>query len=175
MSLASEQFCFLLGAGASKAAGIPLMREMGEEFRKRIAENSPELLSVLDNIPDDPKYGSWRSELNIEALLFYLYASANLETEDQLPPDRLSSGNVFFDVGIASPATKERQQHATKAAILALKAQGFVLDRTSHHTSDLSYLCRLRDLLPRDGPLDIFTLNYDTVLRIGVLVCVCCA
>lgn len=161
-SRSAGHFCLLLGAGASARAGIPLMRKMGEDFRAVIQKNSPELVSVLNSVPDDPQYATWRESNNIEALLFFLYAAADLARgSDGLLLER----DAFFNGAVADESLQHRQTHARLSAILALKACSFILDKTSHHNNDLSYLDGLWLLLQRDESLDVFSLNYDTVIE----------
>jgi hypothetical protein len=74
------------------------MREMGEAFRIVIQKNSPELTPALDAVPDDPKYATWTSSNNIEALHFFLYAAADLARE---PDGVVSESSAFFNGAFA--------------------------------------------------------------------------
>src|SRR5947207_2262107 len=79
--LAQRTFCFLLGAGASVPAGIPPMQKLGERFRERIEEKSPSLAGVFDSVPRNHLFADWHERSNIETLLFFLYAAADLKRD----------------------------------------------------------------------------------------------
>src|SRR5712691_6488871 len=157
-----RSFCFLLGAGASAKAGIPLMQEMGEAFRARIQDTSPDLLPILNSVPG-PTYAAWRDYSNIETLLFFLYAAADLAQD---PAAYLHSGDcAFFNGQAANKDIQNRQKQARLCAILALKACSFILDKTSRYNGNRSYLDPLQSLIPAEDSVDIFSLNYDTVIE----------
>ena len=158
----TENICFLLGAGASVRAGIPPMKEMGQQLRAVVQKNSPELGLIMDTVPHSPSFATWNESNNIEALLFYLYASAAPVARPDKADERREG---FFDGESASTRLQERQKRARLSAILALQACGFILDRTSHHNNQLSYLDGLKLLLQPGATLDIFSLNYDTVIE----------
>jgi hypothetical protein len=159
LSLPPSSFSFLFGAGASVSAGIPVMRTMGENFLAIVTKNSPDLLPAFEAVPKHGKSESWHTGRNIEALLFFLYSAQDLSLNG---PASHSAG--FFD-GEPDEAMKDRQELARLAAILALQACSFILDATSHYTGSRSYLTPFLELLPTEGGLDIFTLNYDSVVE----------
>lgn len=135
------------------------MRTMGENLLAVVSKNSPELLPAFDAVPKHGKSESWHTGRNIEALLFFLYSA------EDLSQDLLGSHEAGFFAGIPTETTKRRQELARLAAILALQACSFILDATSRYTGSRSYLTPFLDLLPTEGGLDVFTLNYDSVLE----------
>jgi hypothetical protein len=139
------------------------MQKMGERFRARIAPRSPALAALFDSVPRTSKYASWHERNNIEALLFFLYSAADLRRDPtaELPQGRLG----FFDGGDIDEGMSRRQQQARLCAILALQACSFILGETSRYDGSRAYLAKLRNFVPSDGALDLFTLNYDTVVE----------
>lgn len=135
------------------------MRTMGENFLAVVTKNSPELLPAFHAMPKHGKSESWHTGRNIEALLFFLYSAEDLSQD---VPEGHADG--FFN-GKPNEALKLRQELARRAAILALQACSFILDATSRYTGSRSYLLPLLDLLPREGGLDVFSLNYDSVVE----------
>lgn len=139
--MTSLNLCFLLGAGASAEAGVPMMAYLGEQFTTNYPRDW-ELLHQLQAFTRELKSlepKQWtRNRKNVEALMRHLSV---VVTKDEDPLRRRA------------------------AAILRLQTQSYILSKTSKHSADLSYLDGLRHFMSNNGGLDIFTLNYDRVIE----------
>jgi hypothetical protein len=134
-----SKLALLLGAGASFEAGIPMMPEMGRRFLDECA---------LQGLRDDlvtfgrelavHEPAEWGGRHNVEVLLQYLAHTLAHDTS----------------------ALRRRA-----AAILRFEAMKFILKCTSRHKEDLRYLDGLDDFVRQPEGLDVFSLNYDTVIE----------
>src|ERR1700736_841680 len=154
--LSASEFCFLLGAGASKPARVPTMPEMGEEFVVKFS--LPTLRDFLERIDSEmaQRDARWAAgDRNIEDLLKVLQDKSDLLRKQKLIP---------FPAGATDPSLTKQQVHARSSVIVAFELKKFILNKVTRH-ADTNYLAPLRQFLPQEGSLDIFSLNYDTVIE----------
>src|SRR6266404_8681855 len=110
----ASRVAFLLGAGASYEASVPMMPTLGQCFLSEFA--LPELRNDLTAFSADLCRRSpeeWGARTNVEVLLQYLRDTSRTDVDPLL---------------------------RRAAAILRFEAMKFVLRRTSQHRKDLSYL-----------------------------------
>jgi len=147
-----DNIIFLLGAGASDDAGMPMVAQLTKELRKRL----PDLPDV--NGVCHPEYGQ----------LYDL-----IEAQDPLVAQNYER---FFEwVRLILDVRREpfRQLIETKLEPSLIEAMGhlpFVIRKefaqllNSYETKP-DYLGRLGDFLPPQGRLKVFSLNYDCCLE----------
>jgi len=148
--------CFLLGAGASRPAGVPTMPEMGEEFYQRFALPSlREFFQSIDSEISKAGYHWAAKDRNIEVLLKFLQSrSESLKDKGLIP----------FVNGEVEEQAIRRQVTARTSAIVAHELKKFVLAKVTQRVEP-KYLSPLCDFMLSDRPLDIFSLNYDSVIE----------
>lgn len=111
------------------------MAQLGRQFTESL--NLPELQSELRRFAS--RISDWEAHTNIEALLTELL---RLQADKQEPP------------------VVNRT-----AAILGFEAKKHILRVLSRRPKNTEYLKGLRRWIGRGTPLDVFTLNYDTVIE----------
>lgn len=132
------------------------MPEMGEEFFERFALPSlRDFLHAIDREISEAGYKWSPKDRNVEILLNFLRGrSESLKGEHLIP---------FVDGQIDEQSTN-RQVTARNSAIVAHELKKFILAKVTQRV-ETTYLSPLRDFVPADGPLDIFSLNYDSVIE----------
>lgn len=136
------------GAGASVAAGVPDTKSFVEAFRKSLA-GEPEVLADLDGLLK--LLGQDQQQADIEALL---------EALDYLDPDARSR---IPALAVAKPSFKFTK---TSAAALRRKLHELIVRKAVVQSSDIGYLEPLLDFFQTEGPLDLFSVNYDTCVEL---------
>jgi hypothetical protein len=137
----SNDVCFLLGAGASRHADVPTMPEMWEH----LFDTWP--LSDFYKRIDELRS---RDDRNIEALLKYLHDSAS----DRSAPFGVGNSDTTLAKALLTRSDK----------IIEFEIRKFILHQVDHHVYRREYDA-LNEWIPIDGPLDIFSLNYDLVIE----------
>ena len=141
---------FLLGAGASKDAGFPLVDGLTRELRKclpdvtdqngEVRDEFPELFDAVAHLDPEAKENYERFLACLELMTpgpekpSHKLISFNLE-------ERLVKAAPDLMYGVVKPIVKELQR--------------------CHLDYQPSYLTRLGDFVPKDGRREVFTLNYD--------------
>ena len=148
--------CFLFGAGASVPAGLPTMPKMGLDFFRKFS--LPDLREFLDSMDNemarhDPNWSP--DDRNVESLLRALQEKAESAHKAKLMP---------FAPGSIETRTLAQQVEARSATIVAHELKKFILAQLTTPVRT-AYLAPLRKWLKADEPLDIFSLNYDTVVE----------
>ncbi len=139
---------FLIGAGASVDAGMPLVSRLTEELRDRLGiygKHHAEFPEVFDAIAEhDPGIRS-----NYERFFEWLSFIDQAQME---PFNRLAC--FALDPRLLTAARKLR---------FFIKNPVWEILRSRHQLSTYqpAYLARLRDFLPEHGRLKVFTTNYD--------------
>ena len=137
----SEDICFLLGAGASQHANVPTMLTLWDQFFDSWSlTDFADAIDILRN----------RQDKNIELLLKHLHESTI---------ESVNSGVLSFPGNSTSAAIRSR---ANK--IIEFEIRKYILHQVDHHTYKKEYDA-LVGWLPQNGPLDVFTLNYDLVIE----------
>lgn len=132
------------------------MPEMGAEFYQRFA--LPSLRDFLHSIDPEISNTGYRwspNDRNIEVMLQFLQSrSESLKNEHLIP----------FAGGQIEEQSTHRQVTARNSAIVAHELKKFILAKVTQRV-ETTYLSPLRDFIPADRPLDIFSLNYDSVIE----------
>lgn len=139
---------FFFGAGASMAAGVPDTTGFVEAFRKSL-EGEPEALAEVDELLkllDRPG-----QKADIEALL---------EAFEYLDDD---SRARIPALAVTKPVY---QFTKTSAAVLRKKLHELIVKRAVVQASDIGYLDSLAEFFQSKGPLDVFSVNYDTCVEL---------
>lgn len=148
---------FLLGAGASRDAGMPLVSELTDEIRTSLreirdpvgecGEEAHDLFEAVTRLDD-------RVEKNYEAFfewIEYLRRATrepfSLATKLELNVQRLARTVNCLAWGIKRPIVRS------------------LLGRRQRETYDPAYLSQLADFLPERGRLHVFTTNYDVCVE----------
>lgn len=132
------------------------MIEMGKEFFEQF--NIPGLREFLNRLDIKmPRYDHrWSpNDRNIESLLKVLQGMADSLKQKKLMP---------FPEGIIEPETTTAQVDVRSGAIVAHELRKFILAAVTQRVQ-VSFLRGLADFLPDDGPLNVFSLNYDVVIE----------
>ncbi len=162
MNFRDNDIIFLLGAGASADAGIPVSSQMVEEIEQSL--NSTEWKKYKDLyylIKSGVQYSAGLSgktiNFNIETLLFVL--EELIQKENHLLYPFIGSWNVKFNEVIRDnfDLIEEFQKKIKK------KLQSWVIPRNYKDAEYFKNLKKLRDELT--FPLRIFTLNYDKCIE----------
>jgi len=145
---------FLLGAGASKEAGVPLTFEFVDEYRKSLKRVDSPLLKPFDLIVGLlnqalSKEASAPAKCDIEAVLSAL---------DTLTKSPLHI-NALFE---RRPDTAEVKPEEVTA--LRQGVEQFIRERGIAGYERLVYLIPFLRFLKDFGPIRVFTTNYDIVL-----------
>ncbi|HEY6091273.1 MAG TPA: SIR2 family protein [Gemmatimonadales bacterium] len=149
-----SKIIFLLGAGASHDAGLPLMAELTTGFREwfnaTTANNKDRWLELFNAaVKAVSKDGA---NPNIEAVLTLLGQISALRNGPAA--DLVSGWAAPFDGGSGEPD------------VLATAIRLYIVDRlTKANPKDAEYLYGLLDFQEGDDPLDVFTMNYDRLLE----------
>ena len=143
---------FLLGAGASKDAGFPLVDELTCKMRKRLSyvtdmngnvrEEFPELFDAVAD--HDPK-----ARKNYERFFACL--------ELMIPrPEKPSQNLICFNL-------EKRLVQAAPYLAASIREPIFNILRERHQGEHYQpdYLAKLGGFVPKEGRLKVFTLNYD--------------
>jgi hypothetical protein len=141
----------LLGAGASKHAGVPTMEEFIDAFRKDLGDG-PEL-QALDRMRERlvTRFGD---DVDLELLLAALGRSQHLDT----------------DLTAAIVSSELRDLEIPTLARVEAKLRDFVRVSCSQPVTPTSvqYLAPLMEFARSNGgTLDVFTLNYDLTIEIA--------
>src|ERR1700731_2686989 len=153
---AINNVCFLLGAGASVPAGLPTMPQMGLGFFGTFS--LPDLRGFLESMDKEmPSYDPHWSpkDRNVESLLRALQEKSESARKSKLMP---------FVPGSIDPLALAQQVEARSSTIVAHELKKFILAQLTKPVRT-AYLASLRQWLTTDKPLDIFSLNYDTVIE----------
>ena len=148
--------CFLFGAGASVPAGLPTMPKMGLDFFRKFS--LPDLRGFLNSMDNDmPRHDPhWSSnDRNVESLLRALQEKSESAHKSKLMP---------FVPGSIEPRALAQQVEVRSSTIVAHELKKFILAQLTKPVRT-GYLAPLRKWLKADEPLDIFSLNYDTVVE----------
>ena len=162
MNFRDNDIIFLLGAGASADAGIPISKKMVEEIEKSINSNVWERYKDLYYlIKSGVQYSAGLSgktvNFNIEILLFVL--EELIQKENHLLYPFIGSWNVKFNEVIKDDFDLiEEFQSEIKQ-----KLQTWVTPRDYRKADYFKNFKRLKDELT--FPLRIFTLNYDKCIE----------
>jgi hypothetical protein len=148
--------CFLFGAGASVPAGLPTMPQMGLDFFEKFS--LPDLRGFLDSMDQemprhDPEWSP--SDRNVESLLRALQEKSESAHKSKLIP---------FAAGSVDPRALAQQVETRSSTIVAHELKKFILAQLTKPVRT-AYLAPLREWLVMNEPLDIFSLNYDTVVE----------
>lgn len=149
---ASRECIFLLGAGASVDAGMPMVKPLTEQLRNRLANIPdvngnlrPEFRQVFDLIEaQDPSVTG-----NYERFFEWI----KLLLDVQRKPFR-----KIVEVKLDRPLT-EAMGH------LSFVVGGEIARLLGSCQSDPRYLAKLADFIPAQGRLKVFSLNYDCCLE----------
>jgi hypothetical protein len=153
---AINNVCFLLGAGASVPAGLSTMPQMGLGFFETFS--LPDLRGFLESMDKEmPSYDPhWSpNDRNVETLLRALQEKSESARKSKLMP---------FVPGPIDPLVLAQQVEARSSTIVAHELKKFILAQLTKPVRT-AYLASLRQWLTADKPLDIFSLNYDTVIE----------
>jgi hypothetical protein len=162
MNFRNDQIIFLLGAGASADADIPVSSKMVEDIENEI--NSKKWAKYKDLyylIKSGVQYSAGLSGktiiFNIETLLFVL--EELIQKENHLLYPFIGSWNVKFNEVIKDDfdLIKEFQEEIKQ------KLQRWVTPKSYRKAEYFKYLKRFKDELT--FPLRIFTLNYDRCIE----------
>jgi hypothetical protein len=140
---------FLLGAGASRKAGVPLVHEFITEFRATLNTTDQRTVDELVNRLLPAAAGG---VVDVELLLDALEKVQNLRSD---PVAALVGRNT---VDIADPDELERLSDSLKRYIRQRCSQDITPD-------NVRYLVPILDLARINGTLDIFSLNYDMCIE----------
>ena len=158
-TLDSPEVVFLLGAGASKAAGVPTMYEFVDQFMDKMelegdGEGFEHLeyvyarLSKWQRTQPDPKPDGKRVDL--ELLLGTLRRLNNLKEEPL---------TAFYE-------ENEEISGSCKIRIkLQEELEDFIRQKCLVEPEKIEYLKPLRDFCAKYRPLHIFSLNYDVCIE----------
>lgn len=149
MKATSDRVIFLLGAGASKKAGMPLVNEFTTNLRNKLRELSSGS-QRYDQIFELIARGDPAVEDNYEEFFKYLYLLPKTQTKGLQNIVTIRPGYISL-IGTAARLCMEIGGEVKR--LLQLYQREAI-----YH---LSYLQHFEDFLPPKGRLKIFTLNYD--------------
>lgn len=139
---------FFFGAGASVPAGVPDTKGFVEAFRKSL-EGEPDALAETDELLK--LLAQAGQQADIEALL---------EAFDYLDP---GARERIPALAVTEP---KYQFSKTDAASLRKKLHELIVKRAVVQAADVGYLDPLADFFQSKGPLDVFSVNYDTCVEL---------
>lgn len=141
----------LLGAGASKDAGLPLAQELTQELKYRLpsikcnGKTHSEFRELFDTIADlDPE-----AERNYERFFEWLRFLNQGNTPPFCKLTRFKIDSRLVD------AARDLQ------TCVAKPIQEIFCDYNQRSSYQPDYLAKLGEFVPNDGRLHVFTLNYD--------------
>jgi hypothetical protein len=149
---ALKDFIFLLGAGASVDAGMPMVQQLTKKLRKRLPDipdihgtSRPEFSQVFDLIEaqDSSVTG------NYERLFEWIKLLLDVQKE---PFRRIVAVQLDRSITEAMGA-------------LAFVMGGEIARLLESCQSKPSYLAKFADFIPAQGRLKVFSLNYDCCLE----------
>lgn len=149
---AIKDLIFLLGAGASVDAGMPMVKRLTEELRKQLPDipdingiSRPEFSHVFDLIEaqDSSVTGNYERLFEWLKLLFDVHKE---------PFRRIVAVNLDRSITEAIGA-------------LAFVIGGEIARLLESCHSEPNYLAKLADFIPAHGRLKVFSLNYDCCLE----------
>ncbi len=139
--ITDQNTCFLLGAGCSLCADKPSIDNLTETVRQKLSQPGQDLLTDLK--------GSGGRRANIEDLINYLLRMRLLANSRKTPFGKEDWGIESIDKELLN---------IQKGVV---EAVGLDWKPSTHHRRFLTRLVSS----PRRKPIDIFSLNYDTVLE----------
>src|SRR5574337_1095172 len=139
--ITDQNTCFLIGAGCGLCAGKPNIDRLTEEVSKALSQPVQSLLADLK--------GNGGRPANVEDLINYLLRKRQLTDSRKTPPGKEDWSIETIDAELL------RIQKAIVHAI------GVDWKPSVYHQR---FMARLASTLSRK-PIDIFSLNYDTVLE----------
>jgi len=140
---------FLLGAGASAEAGVPLMDRFVPDLREEL---EPELRAVLDPLVRDIKTAAPEGLVDVEVVLQALSQLRNLSAN-------LTAAALQQPIPAhLDPALLAELDRRVRAHVRRRCSEGITPDR-------LGYLRPLLDFRIPSNTLDIFSLNYDMCIE----------
>lgn len=149
MSSAEFNIIFLFGAGASLPAGLPVMKNLTDEFFDSIPQDGfdPNILKKINTIKV-AAFDFFRERNDIESMMTLIK-----RMEDATELEVLST--KYPELGKIS---------AKELKIMTDYIQNFIRERLENVTKQsISYLEPMYGFLS-DGTLEFFTLNYDGIL-----------
>jgi hypothetical protein len=137
---------FLLGAGASRGAGVPLVQEFVTEFRETLQDADK---ALLDRLIDALLPGAPGGIVDVERVL---------DATERIP-------YLGEDVTVALLGGKDKLALGSPDELMRLGEllKQYIRKRCSQDVTPdgVRYLAPLLDFTRLDGTLDIFSLNYD--------------
>ena len=143
---------FLLGAGASVDAGFPDVAKLTRGIRKRLPYLKDETGYVRTEFPelfDIVAFHDPVSRKNYERFIEWI---ALIRRGEKYPFDKLTTFNL--PPHLVAAASK-------LACVIADPIRDILGDCHRSQSYRPDYLTRLRDFIPEQGRLDVFTSNYD--------------
>lgn len=145
----SDKVIFLLGAGASKEAGMPLVKEFTINLRQKLSELSSDS-QRYDQIFDLIAKGDPDTEKNYEKFFEYLYLLPKIQKKG------------FQNIITIQPEYNSLIETAARLCMeIGHEVKRLFQSYQKEAMHSLRYLQHFKDFLPRKGRLKIFTLNYD--------------
>jgi len=161
MNFRDNDIIFLLGAGASADAGIPVSRRMVEEIEDSINGDWQKYKDLYYLIKSGIQYSAGLSgksvNFNIEILLFVL--EELMQKESHLLYPFIGSWNVKFNEVVKDDFNLIQDFHSD----IKQKLNGWVIPRDYRNADYFKHLKKLKDELT--FPLRVFTLNYDKCIE----------
>jgi hypothetical protein len=140
----SRHVAFLLGAGTSKAVGLPDVPELGKKVGEGIASRNKALGQTYDKILEERK--------NIEGALSWVRSIASIL--------QVSTASDFQGIDAKTAAALDKEICGSIARIVSQDpSAGFQV-----HRSFAGWLGRSEHRLP----VEVFTLNYDLLIERGL-------
>lgn len=161
MNFRDNDIIFLLGAGASADAGIPISKMMVDEIEGFIEESWLKYKDLYYLIKSGVQYSAGLSgksvNFNVEILLFVL--EELMQKENHLLYPFIGSWNVKFNEVVKDDFNLIKNFHSE----IKQKLKAWVIPRDYRKAEYFKYLKRLKDELT--FPLRVFTLNYDKCIE----------
>ncbi len=161
MTPESSPVIFLLGAGASKDGGLPLVDELTQSFEQDLRTNPDEQYThlldayewLVSRLQDHPRVLSNEIKLDVELVL-----AALLEIDRR----KYSILSAFIT---KTGWRKETHEFALDLRELYRRLRRHIRSKCEVMGRDFDYLRPLMHLLPQQSILDIFTVNYDASIE----------
>lgn len=166
----SKNISFLLGAGASKNAGVPTTFEFVKEFNEKINAENEDIKNLNDKIQEKIKQSLKKSsqDIDVEVLLRTLNEILNFgEFEKNAINAFLEEDIIYNNVFHDSNSTNNNDE--IKKLIKSIYDELLSFIRTKvivpkSQIAKLEYLSPLKAFFDL-GPLNIYSVNYDTVIE----------
>lgn len=166
-----KRISFLLGAGASKSAGVPTTFEFVEEFNKKIDDSDDKKIKYLNCVIQEKiqkRLNNGSENVDVEVLLRTLNEILNLGTFEKTTINAFLEESVIYEVFHNDELNLNNDDGIQKLikniydTLLNFIRAKVIIPKSE--IVKIEYLSPLKAFFD-SGPLNIYSVNYDTAIE----------